>query len=73
MASVYRQSALFAGHSVLRLRPDGVVFGLLGSVAAAPAELVIPLGTALRAGEVGDVRDDDPGASGVAGGNGCAG
>ena len=70
MASVYRQSALFAGHSVLRLRPDGVGFGLLGSVAAAPAGLPIPLGTALRAGEVGDVRDDDPG---VDGGNGCAG
>lgn len=59
---------------MLRLRPDGVVLGLLGSVAATPAELVISLGTALRAGEFGGVRDEDPGgASGVDGGNGCAG
>lgn len=83
---LYRQNALFAGQTVLRLRPEGVAFGLLGS--PAPSLPARPLGTALRAGELeafglagfesgmlrpGALRDDDPGVRGAACGSGCAG
>lgn len=38
-ASVYRQNALFSGHSVLRPRPDGVVLGLFGFTVVPPPAL----------------------------------
>jgi hypothetical protein len=76
--SFYRQSALFSGHSVLRPRPDGVVFGLFGFTVVPP-----PPGASLSdvpgGLRPGGFNDEDPGVAedlgvmGVACGKGVAG
>ena len=77
-SSVYRQSALFSGHSVLRPTPDGVVFGLFGFTVVPPPPAADAPGTALSDGPGGFRpgglnEEDDPGVTGVACGKGVAG
>jgi len=77
-SSVYRQSALFSGHSVLRPRPDGVVLGLFGFTVVPPPLPADAPGTSLsdlpggyRPGGLNE--DDEPGVIGAACGKGVAG